>query len=41
MENDPEFGTARQEFMKIKTFVMNYLDKASGRAADGDKLVLH
>ena len=40
MESDPEFGTTRKEFMKIKTFVVNYLDKASGRAADGDKLVL-
>ena len=41
MESDPEFGTSRQNFMKIKTFVINYLDKTNGRAADGDKLILH
>lgn len=41
MESDPEYGTSRQEFMRIKTFVLNYLDKDTGRAADGDKLILH
>ena len=41
MESDPEFGTSRQNFMKIKTFVVNYFDKTTGRAADGDKLILH
>ena len=41
MENDPEFGTARQGFMKRKSFVLNYLNKDIGRAADGEKLILH
>lgn len=41
MKNDPEFGTSRQDFMKIKSFVVNYLDKNTGRAAEADKLVLH
>ena len=41
MENDPEFGTSRRDFMRKKAFVVGYLDKNTGRAADGDKLVLH
>ena len=41
MENDPVFGTSRQDFMNIKSYVLNYLDKDTGRAADGDKLILH
>ena len=41
MESDPAFGTSRQEFMKIKEYVFNYLDKTTGRASEGDKLVLH
>ena len=41
MESDPEFGISRQNFMKIKTFVVNYLDKTTGRAAEVDKLILH
>ena len=41
MENDPEYGTSRQDFMNIKAYVVNYLDKTTGRAADGESLVLH
>ena len=41
MESDPEYGIPRQEFMKMKNYVLNYLDKDTGRAADGDKLILH
>ena len=41
MESDPKFGMSRQDFMHIKAYVMKYLDKNTGRAADGDKLILH
>ncbi|MBQ3713595.1 MAG: CotH kinase family protein [Spirochaetia bacterium] len=41
MESDPKFATSRQDFMKIKTYVLNYLDKNTGRAAEVDKLILH
>ena len=41
MENDSRFATSREDFMKIKAYVVKYLDKDTGRAADGDKLVLH
>ena len=41
MESDPLYGTSRQEFMNIKSFVLNYLDKDTGRAAEADKLLLH
>ena len=41
MESDPEYGTSRQDFMKIKEYVLNYLDKAAGRATEADELILH
>ena len=41
MESDPEYGTSRQDFMKIKDYVLNYLDKAAGRATEADELILH
>lgn len=41
MESDPLYGTSRQEFMQKKAFVVNYLDKNTGRAALADKLKLH
>ena len=41
MESDSRFATSREDFMKIKAYVVNYLDKNTGRATDGDKLVLH
>ena len=41
MESDPRFATSREDFMKIKAYVLKYFDKDTGRAADGDKLVLH
>ena len=41
IENDPEFGTSREDFMKIKSFVLSYLDKNTGRVAEVDKLILH
>ena len=41
MESDSAYGTSRHEFMKIKEYVLSYLDKATGRATDGDRLVLH
>ena len=41
MGSDPKFATSRQDFMKIKTYVLNYLDKNTGRAAEVDKLILH
>ena len=41
MVSDPEYGTSRQDFMNIKAYVVNYLDKNTGRASRGDKLVLH
>ncbi|MBR0318485.1 MAG: CotH kinase family protein [Spirochaetia bacterium] len=41
MENDPKYCTSKSDFMKIKGYVLNYLDKDTGRAAEGDKLVLH
>ena len=41
MKSDPAYATSRDDFMKIKAYVLKYLDKDTGRAADGDKLVLH
>ena len=41
MENDPVFHMSRQEFMQIKAYVLAYLDKNTGRAAEADKLILH
>ena len=41
MESDPEYSTSRQDFMKIKAYVLAYLDKNTGRASDGDSLILH
>ena len=41
MENDPVFHTSRQEFMRIKAYVLAYLDKNTGRTAEKDRLVLH
>ena len=41
MKNDLEFGMSRQQFMEEKAFVLNYLDKDTGRVSDGDKLILH
>ena len=41
MASDPEYATSRVDFMKIKTYVLNYLDKNTGRASDGDSLILH
>ena len=41
MESDPKYGTSKQEFMNIKAYVLDYLDKNTGRAAEKDKLILH
>ena len=41
MEKDPEFGTSRQNFMNLKAYVMNYLDKNTGRATEVEALTLH
>lgn len=41
MVSDPKYGTSRQDFMNIKAYVVKYLDKNTGRAADGERLVLH
>ena len=41
MESDPKYGTSKSDFMKIKAYVLNYLDKDTGRASEGDRLVLH
>ena len=41
MENDPVFHMSRQDFMQIKAYVLAYLDKNTGRAAEADKLILH
>ncbi len=41
MEQDPVYSTNYQDFMKIKTYVLDYLDKTAGRAAEVDKLTLH
>ena len=41
MEKDPEFGTSKQNFMKIKSYVLNYLDKDTGRATEVEALTLH
>ncbi len=41
MEKDPRFPMNRQQFMAEKTYVLNYLDKTAGRAAEVDKLTLY
>ena len=41
IENDPLFGMSRQNFMAEKAYVLDYLDKNTGRAAEKDKLILH
>ncbi|MBQ6673598.1 MAG: CotH kinase family protein [Spirochaetia bacterium] len=41
MESDPEYGMSKQKFMAEKAYVLNYLDKNTGRAADGDRLILY
>lgn len=41
MKSDPAYATSREDFIKIKSYVLKYLDKDTGRAADGDRLVLH
>ena len=41
MEKDPEFGTSRQNFMNMKAYVLDYLDKNTGRAAEVEALTLH
>ncbi len=41
MEKDPCFPMNRKQFMAEKTYVLNYLDKTAGRAAEVDKLTLH
>ena len=41
MEKDPLFGMSRQKFMAEKAYVLNYLDKDTGRAAERDRLILH
>ena len=41
MKSDPVYGTSRDKFMNIKAYVLKYLDKDTGRATEGDKLVLH
>ena len=41
MESDPEYATSRQDFMKIKAYVLKYLDKNTGRAAEVDRLILN
>lgn len=41
IKNDPVYGTSRVDFMKIKAYVLNYLDKNTGRATEVDKLILH
>ena len=40
MEQDPVYGTSRQDFARIKAYVLSYLDKDTGRSAERDKLVL-
>ena len=41
MKSDPEYAASREEFMKIKAYVVKYLDKDTGRASEGDRLILH
>ena len=41
IEKDPRFPMTRQQFMAEKAYVMNYLDKTTGRASERDKLILH
>ena len=41
MENDPVYGSSSQDFANIKAYVLNYLDKTTGRAAERDNLVLN
>jgi hypothetical protein len=41
IEKDPLFAMSRQQFMAEKAYVLNYLDKDTGRAAERDKLILH
>ncbi len=41
MESDPVYRMSRQQFMAEKAYVLKYLDKNSGRAAEADKLILH
>lgn len=41
MESDPVFSTSRSDFMKIKTYVLDYFDQNTGRATEVDALTLH
>ncbi len=41
IEKDPLFGMNRQQFMAEKAYVLGYLDKNTGRAAERDRLILH
>lgn len=41
IEKDPLFAMSRQQFMAEKAYVLNYLDKDTGRAVERDKLILH
>lgn len=41
IEKDPAFAMSRQQFMAEKAYVLGYLDKNTGRASEGDKLILH
>ena len=41
IEKDPLFGMSRQQFMAEKAYVLGYLDKNTGRAAERDRLILH
>lgn len=41
MKSDPVYAMSYSQFMEEKAYVLNYLDKTSGRAAETDKLILH
>ena len=41
MEKNFHFSMSRQQFMAEKNYVLGYLDKNTGRAAEKDKLILH
>ena len=41
MEKDPVYGSSKLDFARIKTYVLSYLDKDTGRAKEKDKLVLN
>ena len=41
MKSDPVYAMSYSQFMEEKAYVLNYLDKTAGRAAETDKLILH